>query len=73
MGIPAHVKRMLKHRPDFVRFVQDHARLPNGELRPNVIELVNAFWAERGFHMDWQVAHGQVLAFSRCVFAENLS
>jgi hypothetical protein len=70
---PLHARRMGKHRTEFMRFVQDYARLPNGDLRPDVIELVTGFWKERGFLMDWQLVHGQVLAFTRCVFVENLS
>lgn len=73
LEVPLHARRMSKHRTEFVRFVQDNARLPNGDLRPDVVELVTAFWKERGFHMEWELLHGQVLAFSRCVFAENLS
>ena len=70
---PPHMRLMGKHRTDFVRFIQDHARLPNGDLRPDAVELVTDFWKERGLHVDWQQVHGQMLAFTKCVSTENLS
>lgn len=64
---------MLKHHPEFVRFKQEHLHCADGQLRHDALELVHAFWKDRGFYVDWRISYGDVLLFSNVALAENLS
>lgn len=72
-ALPAPLRRMLKHNPEFVRFKQEHLHCADGQLRHNALELIQKFWKERGFYVDWQLACGDVLLFSNITLVENLS